>query len=123
MCLTGCRSPFDLWPNGLGFEYFYGFTGGDNDQWHPALYENTRPIEPYLGNPNYILDNNLADKAIAWMEMQHAQATPSAGSDGQHGGSMSVFEPELRRFTTQPLACHCAMCVRTLRVYWGNPGR
>ena len=68
--------PFDLWPSGLGFEYFYGFLGGDTDQWHPALYENTRPIEPgpYTGNPNYILDHDLADKAIAWMRMQHALA-------------------------------------------------
>jgi arylsulfatase A-like enzyme len=66
--------PFDLWPSGLGFEYFYGFLGGDSDQWHPALYENTRPIEPYLGNPNYILDRDLADQAITWLRMQHALA-------------------------------------------------
>ena len=66
--------PFDLWPSGLGFEYFYGFLGGDSDQWHPALYENTRPIEPYLGNPLYILDRDLADKAISWLRMQHALA-------------------------------------------------
>jgi arylsulfatase len=72
--MSSQAGPFDLWPSGLGFEYFYGFIGGDSDQWHPALYENTRPIEPYLGNPNYILDHDLADKAIAWMEMQHALA-------------------------------------------------
>ena len=66
--------PFDLWPSGLGFEYFYGFLGGDSDQWHPALYENTRPIELYLGNPLYILDRDLADKAISWLRMQHALA-------------------------------------------------
>jgi arylsulfatase A-like enzyme len=68
--------PFDLWPSGLGFEYFYGFLGGDTDQWHPALFENTMPIEPapYLGNPNYILDHDLADKAIRWERMQHALA-------------------------------------------------
>jgi len=72
--MSSQAGPFDLWPSGLGFEYFYGFIGGDSDQWHPALYENTRPIEPYLGNPNYILDHDLADKAIAWMQMQHALA-------------------------------------------------
>lgn len=66
--------PFDLWPIGLGFEHFYGFIGGDSDQWHPALYENTKPIEPYLDDPSYILDRDLADKAIAWMRMQHALA-------------------------------------------------
>jgi len=72
--MSSQAGPFDLWPNGLGFEYFYGFLGGDSDQWHPALYENTTPIEPYLGDPSYILDRDLADKAIAWMRMQHAVA-------------------------------------------------
>jgi arylsulfatase len=38
--------PFDLWPTGLGFEYFYGFIGGDTNQWRPNLYEGTHPIEP-----------------------------------------------------------------------------
>ena len=72
--MSSQAGPFDLWPTGLGFEYFYGFLGGDSDQWHPALYENTKPIEPYLGDPTYILDRDLADKAIAWMRMQHALA-------------------------------------------------
>jgi arylsulfatase len=72
--MSSQAGPFDLWPTGLGFEYFYGFLGGDSDQWHPALYENTKPIEPYLGNPGYILDHDLADKAITWMQMQHALA-------------------------------------------------
>jgi arylsulfatase A-like enzyme len=72
--MSSQAGPFDLWPNGLGFEHFYGFLGGDSDQWHPALYENTNPIEPYLGDPNYILDRDLADKAIAWVRMQHALA-------------------------------------------------
>jgi arylsulfatase A-like enzyme len=72
--MSSQAGPFDLWPSGLGFEYFYGFLGGDSDQWTPALYENTMPIEPYLGHPDYILDHDLADKAIAWMRMQHALA-------------------------------------------------
>ncbi len=72
--MSSQAGPFDLWPSGLGFEYFYGFLGGDSDQWHPALYENTTPIEPYLGKPDYILDRDLADKAIDWMRMQHALA-------------------------------------------------
>ncbi len=72
--MSSQAGPFDLWPSGLGFEYFYGFLGGDSDQWHPALYENTMPIEPYLGKQDYILDHDLADKAIAWMRMQHALA-------------------------------------------------
>ena len=42
---TSQAGPFDLWPTGLGFEYFYGFIGGDTDQWHSALFEGTKPIE------------------------------------------------------------------------------
>jgi arylsulfatase len=72
--MSSRAGPFDLWPSGLGFEYFYGFLGGDSDQWHPALYENTTPIEPYLGKSDYILNDDLADKAITWMRMQHALA-------------------------------------------------
>ena len=72
--MSSRAGPFDLWPSGLGFEYFYGFIGGDSDQWHPALYENTIPIEPYLGKPDYILDRDLADQAIKTMRMQHALA-------------------------------------------------
>ena len=72
--MSSQAGPFDLWPNGLGFEHFYGFLGGDSDQWHPALYENMTPVEPYLGKPDYILDVDLADKAITWMRMQHALA-------------------------------------------------
>jgi len=36
----------------LGFNYFYGFIGGDTDQWHPAVFEGTTPIEPYQGKPD-----------------------------------------------------------------------
>lgn len=72
--MSSQAGPFDLWPVGLGFEYFYGFIGGDSDQWHPALYENTRPIEPYLGDPNYIFDHDMADKAIRWIRTQNALA-------------------------------------------------
>jgi arylsulfatase A-like enzyme len=72
--MSSKAGPFDLWPTGLGFEYFYGFIGGDTDNWHPALYENIQPIEPYLDKPDYILSEDLADKAISWMRMQHAVA-------------------------------------------------
>jgi arylsulfatase A-like enzyme len=71
---TSQAGPFDLWPTGLGFNYFYGFIGGDTDQWKPALYEGTKPIEPYLGKPDYILDVDLADHAIDWIRMQHSVA-------------------------------------------------
>jgi len=51
--LTGRNhaGPFDQWPNGLGFDYFYGFVGGDASQWEPNLFRNTSPIAPYVGKP------------------------------------------------------------------------
>jgi arylsulfatase len=73
---TSQAGPFDLWPTGLGFEYFYGFLGGDMNQWHSALYEGTKPIEPeeQSGGKLTHLDQLLADHAIAWIRMQHAMA-------------------------------------------------
>jgi arylsulfatase len=65
--------PFDLWPTGLGFEYFYGFIGGDTDQWHPALFDGTKPIEA-SNDPKYHLDADLADHAVAWIRQQQALA-------------------------------------------------
>jgi arylsulfatase A-like enzyme len=66
--------PFDLWPTGLGFEHFYGFLGGDTDQWHPALFDGTKPVEPPHDAKDYHLDNDLADKAIGWIREQHSLA-------------------------------------------------
>ena len=66
--------PFDLWPTGLGFEYFYGFIGGDTSQWAPALYENIKPIEPPHDQPDYFFDRDMADHAIARIQMLHAVA-------------------------------------------------
>jgi len=66
--------PFDLWPTGLGFEKFYGFIGGETSQWRPAVFDGTKPIEPYLGNPEYNLDYDLADQAIQWVRNQKAVA-------------------------------------------------
>jgi len=66
--------PFDQWPIGLGFQYFYGFLGGETDQWTPYLYRNTTPVEPYLGNPGYNLTTDLADDAIRYMKEMNASA-------------------------------------------------
>jgi arylsulfatase len=68
--------PFEYWPTGLGFDYFFGFLGGDAHQWHTAIYENTLPYEaPEQQGPNPKHFNEiLADKAIAWMRMQHSVA-------------------------------------------------
>lgn len=66
--------PFDRWPTGLGFEYYYGFLNGDANQWHPRLFENTSPIEPPANDPDYILDKDLANRTISWIQQQHAVA-------------------------------------------------
>jgi arylsulfatase A-like enzyme len=62
--------PKDQWPTGQGFDYFYGFIGGDTDQWHPTIYENTNQIFPDEGHPNYNLNQDLGDKAVAWVHLQ-----------------------------------------------------
>lgn len=65
--------PFDRWPTGLGFEYYYGFLGADTSAFQPSLVENTRVI-PTPQRPGYILDRDLADHAITWIATQHAAA-------------------------------------------------
>lgn len=66
--------PFDAWPSaGGGFETFYGFIGGENNQWEPALYEGTTPVEPpATPEEGYHLTEDLADHAVNWMRMQKA---------------------------------------------------
>ena len=51
----------------MGFDYFYGFVGGEIDQYQPMLWEQTTPVTPYLDHPDYTLNADLADKAIAWI--------------------------------------------------------
>jgi arylsulfatase A-like enzyme len=65
---TSQAGPFDQWPTGMGFEYFYGFMGGDCDQWNPgSLFRNTTHIEPFVGNPTWNLTTAMADDAIHWL--------------------------------------------------------
>lgn len=60
--------PFDQWPTGMGFDYFYGFIGGDTSQWEPGnLFRNTTPIYPYVGHPGWNLETAEADDAIDWL--------------------------------------------------------
>ena len=66
--------PFDQWPVGLGFQYFYGFLGGETDQWTPYLYRNTTPVSPWIGKPGYNLTTDLADDAIKYMSGLNAAA-------------------------------------------------
>jgi arylsulfatase A-like enzyme len=66
--------PFDQWPSGMGFDYFYGFMGGETDQWTPFLYQNMTQIFPWIGKPDYNLTTDLADEAIAHIRRLNAAA-------------------------------------------------
>ncbi len=59
--------PFDQWPTGMGFQYFYGFVGGDANQWQPNLFRNTTQIYPFLGKPGWNLITAMADDAIDYL--------------------------------------------------------
>ncbi len=59
--------PFDQWPVGMGFDYFFGFIGGDANQWQPNLFRNTTQIYPYYGNPQWNLVTAMADDAIEYL--------------------------------------------------------
>ncbi|RXR26073.1 arylsulfatase [Oerskovia turbata] len=66
--------PFDAWPSGGGgFETFYGFIGGENNQWDPALYDGTTPVEPpATPEEGYHLTEDLTDRAVGWVRQQKA---------------------------------------------------
>jgi len=69
---TSPMGPFDRWPSpGGGFEYFYGFIGGEANQYYPALYEGTTPVEPdRTPEDGYHLTDDMTDKAIKWVRQQ-----------------------------------------------------
>ncbi|WP_454041608.1 arylsulfatase [Cellulosimicrobium sp. Marseille-Q8652] len=71
---TSPMGPFDAWPSGGGgFETFYGFIGGENNQWDPALYDGTTPVEPpATAEEGYHLTEDLVDHASAWVRQQKA---------------------------------------------------
>src|SRR3954468_12273935 len=66
--------PFDLWPVGMGFQYFYGFMGGETDQWTPYLFRNTTQVFLWIGKQNYNLITDMADDAINYMNGLNAAA-------------------------------------------------
>jgi arylsulfatase A-like enzyme len=86
--------PFNQWPVGMGFEYFYGFMGGETDQWTPYLFQNTTQIFPWVGKPAYNLTTDLADEAI-----KHIQGLNAAAPDKPFfvyyvpGGTHSPHQP------------------------------
>lgn len=73
---TSSVGPFDAWPTGGGgFEYFYGFLGGETHQWYPTLYEGTTPVEPKrTPEEGYHFMEDMTDKALAWIVQQKCLA-------------------------------------------------
>jgi arylsulfatase len=69
---TSPMGPFDSWPTGGGgFEYFYGFIGGETNQWYPAIYEGTSPVEPEkTPEQGYHFTEDMTTKAIKWIRQQ-----------------------------------------------------
>jgi len=70
---TSQMGPFESWPTRSGFEYFYGFIGGETNQYYPSLYEGTTPIEPpATPEEGYHFTEDMTDKAIGWVRQQKA---------------------------------------------------
>jgi len=72
--LYSLAGPYDQWPSGMGFQYFYGFMGGETNQWTPFLFRDHTQIFPWEGKPGYNLITDMADEAIRYMEGLHAAA-------------------------------------------------
>jgi arylsulfatase A-like enzyme len=70
---TSPMGPFRQWPTGKGFEYFYGFIGGEAHQYYPAIYEGTIPVEPdKTPEEGYHFTEDMTDKAVKWVRQQKA---------------------------------------------------
>ncbi len=70
---TTAMGPFDRWPTGHGFDYFYGFLAGETSQWEPRLVENTNVVEP-PHDPSYHLSEDLAQRGVDWLRRHRAFA-------------------------------------------------
>ena len=66
--------PFNQWPSGMGFEYFYGFMGGETDQWTPYLFKDHTQIFPWIGRKDYNLTTDMADEAVKYLHGMNAVA-------------------------------------------------
>jgi len=66
--------PFTYWPSGQGFDHFYGFVAADSDHFHPLLWQDQNPVDPWRGRSDYYLTTDLADHAIQWITTQQAIA-------------------------------------------------
>lgn len=64
--------PYDRWPTGSGFDKFYGFIGGETNQWHPMVYDGTTRVYPKVDDPGYHFTNDMTNQALAWMNTQQS---------------------------------------------------
>ncbi|CAM3269845.1 arylsulfatase [Corallococcus sp. ZKHCc1 1396] len=113
---TSPAGPFDNWPTQRGFDYFYGFIGGETDQFYPSLYRGTTPVEASrTPEEGYQLTRDLADDCIQWMTQQksiapgrpfftyfspgaaHAPHQPPLDWRGRHKGKFDMGWDEYRR--------------------------
>ena len=110
--------PFDQWPNGLGFEYFYGFVGGDTSQWTPNLFRNTTPIYPFEGKPEWNLTTAMADEAIEYMKGLDEVAPTSRSSSITYPAASTRRIIPRKNGSRRSATCTCSMmagtnCART----------
>ena len=66
--------PYDQWPSGMGFDFFYGFMGGETDQWTPYLFRDHTQIYPWIGRKDYNLTTDMADEAVKYLHSLNAVA-------------------------------------------------
>jgi arylsulfatase A-like enzyme len=71
---SSTAGPFEQWPSGMGFQYFYGFMGGETDQWQPYLFRDHTQVFPWVGRKDYNLITDMADDAIRYMNDLNAAA-------------------------------------------------
>jgi arylsulfatase A-like enzyme len=64
--------PYDRWPTGSGFDKFYGFIGGETNQWHPMVYDGTTRVYPKVDDPGYHFTTDMTDQALAWINTQQS---------------------------------------------------
>ncbi len=64
--------PYDRWPTSSGFDKFYGFMGGETNQWHPMVYDGTTRVYPNVEDPDYHFTNDMTNQAINWVNTQQS---------------------------------------------------
>ncbi len=69
---SSVSGPYDRWPTGSGFDKFYGFIGGETNQWHPMVYDGTTRVYPNVDDPNYHFTTDMTDQALAWINTQQS---------------------------------------------------